>query len=124
VKTWIILLLLSPAYAHMSDRADLDPWFGELRSGKGMCCSFVEGKTVKDVDWTVQGEGQVCEPAVNDAENKLPGHYCVKLDNKWILVPDKAVITEPNRYGPAIVWPVYSGAALLQIRCFLRGTEG
>ena len=118
-----------PAWPHMADRADLNSWFGDLQSGKGLCCSFAEGKTVKDVDWTVQGEGQICEPAINDAENHLPGHYCVRLDDRWILVPDKAVISKPNKYGPAIVWPVYESPhggplQLIQIRCFLRGVEG
>jgi len=28
------------------------------------------------------------------------GHYRVRLDNKWVDVPDEAVITEPNRAGP------------------------
>ena len=123
-----LLLLATSATAHIHDRADLDPWFNELKSSKGLCCSFADGKTVKDVDWTIQGEGQICEAAINDADNKLTGHYCVRLDNRWVLVPDKAVVEAPNRYGPAIVWPVYGSKdggplELIQIRCFLRGAE-
>jgi hypothetical protein len=43
------------------------------------------------------------------------------FDNKWIDVPDDAVITEPNKAGRTMVWPMqgYMGTT---IRCFLPGS--
>jgi hypothetical protein len=67
----------------------LKPWFDSLRSGKGPCCSDADRFAVLDPDW----------------ESKS-GHYRVRVDNEWIDVPDDAVITEPNRAGRTMVWPV------------------
>jgi len=82
----------------------LKPWFDSLRSGKGPCCSDADGTAVADPDW----------------ESK-EGHYRVRLDGEWILVPDDAVITEPNRAGRTMVWPV-KGSLGTSIRCFLPGS--
>jgi len=82
----------------------LKPWFDSLRSGKGPCCSVADGAVVADVDW----------------ESK-EGHYRVRLEGEWIEVPDDAVITEPNRAGRTMVWPV-KGSLGLSIRCFLPGS--
>ncbi len=79
-------------------------WFDHLRSGKGLCCSVADGKTIADVDWDMQG-----------------GHYRVRLDGQWIEVPDDAVIAEPNRYGAAVVWPIQDAGGKTQIRCFIAG---
>src|SRR6516164_5691843 len=56
---------------------------GRLASGRGLCCSFADGATVQDVDWDTQD-----------------GHYRVRIYGQWIVVPDAAVVTEPNRFGP------------------------
>lgn len=81
----------------------LKGWFDGLRSGRGPCCSDADGFAVSDVDW--------------DLKN---GHYRVRLEGEWIDVPDDAVITEPNRAGRTMVWPIrgYQG---LTIRCFMPG---
>ena len=50
---------------------------------------MADGEAVADPDW----------------ESK-EGHYRVRLDNKWVDVPDEAVITEPNRAGRMMVWPM------------------
>jgi len=55
-----------------------------------------------------------------DWESK-EGHYRVRLDGEWITVPDDAVITEPNRAGRTMVWPV-KGSLGTSIRCFLPGS--
>ena len=34
------------------------------------------------------------------------GHYRVRLEGEWYDVPDDAVITEPNRVGRTMVWPI------------------
>ena len=44
--------------------------------------------SAQDVDWDTQD-----------------GRYRVRLHGEWIVVPEAAVVTEPNRFGPAVVWP-------------------
>ncbi|MDB5637097.1 MAG: hypothetical protein JWP51_2005 [Bradyrhizobium sp.] len=82
----------------------LKPWFDSLKSGKGPCCSDADGSAVSDVDW----------------ESK-DGHYRVRLDGEWIDVPEDAVITEPNRVGRTMVWPL-RGYLGMSIRCFMPGS--
>jgi hypothetical protein len=82
----------------------LKEWFDGLRSGKGPCCSDADGSAVSDVDW----------------ESK-DGHYRVRLDGAWVDVPDEAVVTEPNRVGRAMVWPIKSYMGVT-IRCFMPGS--
>jgi hypothetical protein len=31
------------------------------------------------------------------------------------------LVTEPNKYGPAVVWPYMDANGATQIRCFLPG---
>ena len=103
----ILLLSLESALARDDGRyagSPLKQWFDSLRSGKGLCCSVADGLSVSDPDWESKG-----------------GHYRVRLDGKWIEVPDEAVITEPNRYGRTVVWPI-EGPAGKTIRCFLPGS--
>jgi len=45
--------------------------------------------SLADVDWESKG-----------------GHYRVRIDGEWIECPTKAVITEPNRVGRTMVWPL------------------
>ena len=102
----IFLLLCTPALAHDPGHPELDEWFNRLASGKGLCCSFADGFAVSDVDW----------------ESK-DGHYRVRLENSWIDVPDEAVITEPNRDGRTMVWPMWINGGTF-IRCFMPGSMG
>jgi hypothetical protein len=74
----------------------LKPWFDSLRSGNGPCCSDADGIAIADPDW--------------ESKN---GRYRVRLDGEWIVVPDDAVITEPNRAGQTMMWPVKGRLALL-----------
>jgi hypothetical protein len=82
----------------------LREWFNHLASGNGLCCSMADGEIVADPDW----------------ESK-DGHYRVRLENQWFDVPDNSVITEPNRAGRTMVWPLRNGAAI-SIRCFMPGS--
>jgi len=82
----------------------LKPWFDRLASGKGLCCSFADGVSVEDVDWDTQD-----------------GQYRVRIDGQWVIIPDVAVVTEPNRFGPAVVWPYKGNDGTTQIRCFMPG---
>ena len=61
----------------------LKEWFDRLASRNGLCCAFAGGVSVQDVDWDSQ-EGQ----------------YRVLIYGQWFVVPDAAVVTEPNRFGP------------------------
>ena len=49
------------------------------------------------------------------------GHYRVRIDGAWIDVPDEAVITEPNRIGRTMVWPI-RGYLGISVRCFMPGS--
>jgi len=67
----------------------LKPWFDQLKSRNGACCSDADGYVVEDADW--------------EAKN---GHYRVRVpeypDSKvmvWIDVPDNSIITEHTRLG-------------------------
>src|SRR6266566_3105420 len=85
------LLTLVPATALEGDghaNSPLHAWFDQLGSGRGLCCSFADGFSVQDVDWDTQD-----------------GRYRVRLQGEWIVVPDTALVSEPNRFGPAVVWP-------------------
>ena len=104
-KTLLILLLLcTPALAHDASHPELNRWFDSLASGKGPCCSNADGTVLSDVDWETRN-----------------GHYRVRLEGQWIEVPDDAVITEPNRAGRTIVWPI-KGYLGTDIRCFMPGS--
>lgn len=109
--TVVALCMLAAVPKGVSARDDgryanspLKAWFDQLASGKGLCCSFADGVSVEDVDW--------------DTDN---GRYRVRLHGQWFVVPDSAVVTEPNKFGPAVVWPYQDGQGATQIRCFMPG---
>jgi hypothetical protein len=73
------------------------------RAEKGCAARLPDGVSVKDVDWDAQD-----------------GHYRVRLHGEWVDVPEDALVTEPNRFGPAVVWP-YEESGKTRIRCFMPG---
>jgi hypothetical protein len=89
----------------------LKSWFDELASGKGLCCSFIDGVSVEDVDWDTNGP--------KDTQGQAT--YRVRLHGEWTNVPPDSVVEEPNRFGPAVVWPYEDPNGVTQIRCFLPG---
>jgi hypothetical protein len=108
----VLLAVLAAATVHASAR-DLDgryansplkPWFDTLASKKGLCCSDADGTALSDVDWETKD-----------------GRYRVRLEGDWHDVPDDAVVTEPNRAGRTMVWPI-KGLGSLTIRCFMPGS--
>ena len=106
----LLIALASPS-GHARDRGqfgnstpEMRAWFEGLRSGKGPCCSDADGSVVSDVDWETH-----------------QGHYRVRIEGQWVDVPDDAVITEPNRIGRAMVWPIH-GYLGVTIRCFMPGS--
>jgi len=108
VALCLIAVVPSQLLAHDDGRfanSPLKAWFDQLASGKGLCCSFADGVSVQDVDWDTTPDGR----------------YRVRLNGQWIVVPDAAVVTEPNRFGPAVVWPYQDMNGVTQIRCFIPG---
>lgn len=108
----LLILIVSPARARDDGRYAASPlkqWFDQLKSGKGPCCSDADGSAVSDSDWETKG-----------------GKYRVRLEGQWWPVPDEAVITEPNRAGRTMVWPMYQRALgdvlKIEIRCFMPGS--
>jgi hypothetical protein len=91
--------------------SELKKWFDGLASEKGLCCSFADGRSIADVDWDTA--------AVAGADGDTAVRYRVRIDGQWIVVPPEALITEPNRYGPAVAWPYKDSAGVTQIRCFM-----
>ncbi len=63
-----------------------------------------DGSAVSDVDW----------------ESK-DGRYRVRIEGEWHEVPEDAVVTEPNRVGRTMVWPI-KGYLGMSIRCFMPGS--
>lgn len=112
MRALIVPVALLVATLHASAR-DLDgryansplkSWFESLASKRGLCCSDADGTALSDVDWESQH-----------------GRYRVWLDGAWHEVPEDAVITEPNRAGRTMIWPL-RGALGLSIRCFMPGS--
>src|SRR5215210_4624099 len=111
VKTSLAVMVFALLFGSAMARDDgrysgspLKPWFDSLKSGKGLCCSDADGFAVSDPDW-----------------ESIDGHYRVRLDGEWIVVSDDAVITEPNRAGRTMVWPI-KGSLGTSIRCFMPGS--
>jgi hypothetical protein len=105
-----LLSIVSAQLVHARDpdgryaNSPLKQWFDSLKSGKGPCCSDADGSAVSDVDWEARD-----------------GHYRVRLEGEWVDVPEESVITEPNRAGRTMVWPI-RGYGGLTIRCFMPGS--
>jgi hypothetical protein len=79
-------------------------WFDQLKSkGGASCCSDADGFAVSDPDWEAKD-----------------GKYRVRLKGQWLDVPEEALITEPNRVGRTMVWPVPEVGGM-RIRCFMPG---
>jgi hypothetical protein len=102
----LLLCLWSIAYAHDAHvvGTNMKQWFDGLQSGMGACCSNADGTALSDVDW-----------------ESRDGRYRVKIEGKWIDVPDNAVLKVPNLAGPTMVWPIKVNNGIA-IRCFIPGT--
>ncbi len=100
----------------VNTNADLKAWFDGLRSGKGPCCSDADGSALSDADWeSKDGHFRVRVPRLGYV---LDGQ---QQELVWVDVPEEAVISEPNRVGRTMVWPVY-GYMGVTIRCFMPGS--
>src|SRR5262249_12731936 len=84
-----VLMTLAPSELMARDDgrfagSPLKEWFDHLSSKNGLCCAFADGVSMQDVDWDTQ-----------------EGHYRVRIRGEWFVVPDDAVVAEPNRLGSA-----------------------
>lgn len=110
VRALALFVLLGVGFAQARDdgryaNSPMKPWFESLRNKDGVqCCDVADGMALSDVDWDTRD-----------------GHYRVRLDEQWVMVPDDRVITQPNRVGRAIVWPQYFNGKPV-VRCFMPGT--
>ena len=116
----VMLVLLSglPAAAreqYPGQYDNVDPvireWVRGLKDKGGVsCCDTADGFPA-EVEWD------------NDT-----GKYRVRIDGEWYVVPDSALLTEPNRLGYATIWYWYSwevsGKRKPNIRCFIPGAGG
>lgn len=108
---------LNSTYANKNPA--LHEWFDKLKSGKGLCCSYADGVSIEDVDWDMG-----CVPAIASV-GALECSFKVRLEGQWILVPDDALILEPNLARTAVVWPYKAmerGVEKTKIRCFIPGS--
>lgn len=107
-----LLIVSAPVSAHWYGATRIGApdkaWWESLQpKGGGLpCCDIADGQKVLDVDWDTAGPNN---------------SYRVRLNGQWIVVPDAAVVTAPNRFGPAVVWPYQDGDGVMRIRCFMPG---
>lgn len=125
------LVFLQPAHAHWKGPSDpaMHAWFDSLAAGKGLCCSFADGLALDDPDWGTE--------SVAGADGQSQVVYWVTVNGKKIDVPPEAVVTEPNKFDRAVVWPYYDHwehtpgsdkpnemhGVGIHIRCFLPGPQ-
>jgi hypothetical protein len=113
----LVVVLAAPfGHAHDHQRPDLNDWFTKLRSGKGPCCDGSDAVSLEDPDWETHG---------SHYRVRVP-RYGYVTDGRqqelvWVDVPEEAVISEPNRAGRTLVWPIY-GYMGVSIRCFMPGS--
>jgi len=106
-----VILIRDPTGKWAND--PLQPWFQSLQSKDGLyCCARADGHPLDDGEWDIK-------------DNK----YRVFRQGEWIVVPDLAVISGPNKFGKAIVWlwpdaDLASGEiqTATRIRCFIPGS--
>jgi hypothetical protein len=65
----------------------------------------------------------VADGMVPDAWEMQKNHYRVKIYGMWLVVPDTAVVRQPNRLGHAMVWIDAPDDGPLGVRCFLPGAQ-
>jgi hypothetical protein len=90
-------------------RPEIKAWIENLTDGYGVsCCATADGYRPEAVEWDMTGN-----------------RYRVKVENRWVVVPDIAIIKAPNRIGYAIVWLhlAKDGDGNPIVRCFLPGPE-
>lgn len=125
-STMALVMILTINYAVGRDdgryaNSVLKPWFDQLKSRNGLCCSDADGWALSGVDWESRsGKYRVRIPKTRWLPTKEQREPPPEVELVWFDVPDDAVITEPNRAGRAMVWPAY-GYWGIKIVCFMPG---
>ena len=88
--------------------AEVDPdtkaWVRGLKDKLGVgCCDTADGYPA-EAEWDTAAD-----------------KYKVRIEGRWHVVPDRALITEPNRLGYAVVWYFKYEDGDVLIRCFIPG---
>jgi hypothetical protein len=85
-------------------------WIESLTDKNGIgCCATADGLRPQTIDWDMTAN-----------------HYRVKVDGRWVEVPESAVVKGPNHLGYAVAWLEYdwdidTGEMSMRVRCFLPG---
>jgi hypothetical protein len=122
VAVALSVFAVARARAHDHDHPELNGWYENLRSGKGPCCDGSDATKLRNVEWRTQNfehsHYKVLLPTEPIVDPDAPRGATV-----WVDVPDEAVVTEPNKSGETLVWPLwgYQGVA---VRCFMPGSMG
>jgi len=87
----------------------LQSWFESLRNKLGLyCCAKADGHALDDGEWDIKDN-----------------NYRVFVQGRWVVVPDDAVLSGPNKFGKAIVWfrnYPWRVTPDTRILCFLPGS--
>jgi hypothetical protein len=102
-----VILIRDPTGKWTGD--PLEPWFQSLQNKVGLyCCAKADGHPLDDGEWDIK-------------EN----NYRVFIQGRWVVVPDDAVLSGPNRFGKAIVWfrnYPWRVTPDTRIQCFIPGS--
>ena len=128
VAVFLILLQFAarPAHAHMTTGRTSTPGLCSSRA-RATACAAISARPRP----SQMSIGRLAIPAsASNTTMRTRASIRVRLYDKWWLVPDAAVVEDPNRAGTAIVWPVWYGDAedphrRLFVRCFMprAGTD-
>jgi hypothetical protein len=109
ILTLAFVIHAACAQAHDDGRhanSPLKEWVKGLKDKLGNgCCDTADGFPA-DVEWDTERE-----------------RYRVRIEGKWYVVPDSAVLSEPNKLGYPMVW-YWRKDGVPQIRCFIPGAGG
>jgi hypothetical protein len=122
VAVMLSIFTIGHARAHDHEHPELNSWCESLHSGKGPCCGGSDANKLRDVEWQTQNfehsHYKVLLPAQPIINPDAPPGAMV-----WVDVPDEAVLTEPNKAGATLVWPLW-GYQGVSVRCFMPGNMG
>jgi hypothetical protein len=121
---YILFAILFITHAHARDdgqftNAPLHDWFNGLKSQQGLCCSFADGFSIADPDIDTRDGTFMVHLCATYQDKREAWPTCA--DKVWIAVPENAMVHEPNRFGPAVVWPERGVENRTRVRCFLPG---
>lgn len=111
---FLLFMLINSGQAHDPNRPELNDWFMSLQSGKGPCCDGSDALRLDDAEW---------ESRDGHYWVHIPGNLSAPLSSElvWVEVPDEAIVKEPNKAGPTMVWPMWKEGGLT-VRCFMPGS--